>query len=115
MEFLELVILSGTVVSGLVLMIPIVAILTHHRRKLEELRLRQKVTINEETRAAIEGLRKEFTALKDTTTEYDVSFDTALRRIESRMGTVEQRVLHLEQRQEIVRLGVGQETFGGTQ
>ena len=105
MDLLTLVILSGTVISGLVLMIPIVAILTHHRRKLEEMRLRQKITINEETRAAIEALRKEFTALKDTTTEYDVSFDTALKRIESRMGNTEERVLQLEQRQQRMHVG----------
>jgi hypothetical protein len=113
MDLLELAIISGTVVAGLLLLIPIVAILTYHRRKLEEMRLRHKVSIAEETRAAIEAVRKEFSALKDTTTEYDVSFDTALHRIENRMTNMEQRVLQMEQRQETVRLGGSQENFSG--
>jgi hypothetical protein len=90
----------------MLLAIPIVGILTHHRRKLEEIRLRHKTDISGETKAAIEALRKEMAGLRDTTTEYDVSFDTALHRIESRVGTLEQRMQQVERGQQSARLEV---------
>jgi hypothetical protein len=108
-EFLKLAVLSGATVMGMILMIPIVWIWTTHRRKLEEMRLRHQITVAEETRAAIEAVRKEVAALRDTTTEYDVSFDTALHRMDSRMGNIEQRVIQLERVHENVRLGVVEE------
>ncbi len=87
-----LMILSGAGLFALILLIPFYAIWTSHKRHLEEIKARQRVQINEETKAAIEALREEFKALRDTTTQYDVSFDTALRRLESRVGHLEQRV-----------------------
>lgn len=86
-----------TIVTALVLAIPLFAIWAHHKRKLEEIRSRQRAQIAEETRAAIESLREEVKSLRDTATAYDVSFDTALQRLESRIGSVEQRVARLEQ------------------
>jgi hypothetical protein len=89
-------IVAGLVVTMMVLAIPWYAISTYHRRKLEEIRAKQKLDIGEETRAAIEGLRKEVAALRDTSTQYDVSFDTALNRLDSRMSHLEQRVRTVE-------------------
>ena len=42
-----------------------------------------------ETSAAVEALRKEVASLRDTTTRYDISFDTALQRLESRTTHLE--------------------------
>lgn len=102
------VFIVGFLVSGgilaMLLAIPFFAIGTHHKRKLEEIRARQKVAITEETRAAIEALRQEFAALRDTTTEYDISFDTALHRLESRTVNLEQRMQGIEQEAERVQI-----------
>lgn len=46
--------------------------------------------------AEIEQLRKEFASLRDTATQYDLSFDTALQRVEGRLGSIESRVGALE-------------------
>jgi hypothetical protein len=108
-EIITIAILAGTAVAGLVLMVPITWIVTNHRRKLEEMRMHHSVAVAEETRLAIEAVRKEVAALRDTTTEYDMSFDTALHRMESRMGNIEQRVLQVERVQEGQRLGAEQE------
>lgn len=108
-EIFRLVLASGALIAAMVLAIPIVVIVTYHRRKMEELRMRHQVSIAEETRAAIEGIRKDVSALRDTTTEYDVSFDTALRRIESQVGHLEQRMQRVERQQESVTVGSGQE------
>ena len=87
---------SGLVVTMTILAIPWYAISTYHKRKLEEIRARQQVDIAQETRVAIEALRGEIAALRDTTTQYDVSFDTALNRLDSRMGHLETRMRTVE-------------------
>src|SRR5207248_2929868 len=97
-------ILAGCGLFALILAIPFYVLWTSHRRKIEEMRLRHKVQIADETKAAIAALRQEFTALRDTTTQYDVSFDTALHRIESRLTNVEQRVNSVEH--EVQTVGV---------
>jgi hypothetical protein len=91
-------IIAGTLTLGMLLSIPIYAIRSFHRRKLEEIKARQTAQIDTNTREAIEALRAEFAALRDTTTQYDVSFDTALHRIEGRLGQMEQRVNRVERR-----------------
>jgi hypothetical protein len=100
LDFASIVVISIvtgiTIVTVFVLAIPLLAIWAHHKRKLEETRLGQRVRIAKETRAAIESLREELKSLRDTTTAYDLSFDTALQRLESRMTSVEQRIAHIE-------------------
>lgn len=91
-------ILAGTLTLGMLLSIPIYAIRAFHQRKLEEIKARQTTQIDANTLEAIEALREEFAALRDTTTQYDVSFDTALHRIEGRLGQMEQRVNRIERR-----------------
>jgi hypothetical protein len=41
-------------------------------------------------------LKRQIEELRDTTTKYDMSFDTALQRIESRVSNVENRVSGIE-------------------
>lgn len=80
-------------VVALLLSIPLYYLWGTHRRKMEELRLQRNVSVAQETKTAIEELRREMLALKDTTTQYDMSFDVALQRLESRVGHLEQRTL----------------------
>ena len=100
------VIIIGSIITGTVCLLifglPFYAIWTYHKRKMEELRMKNRANIDEQTRAAIEALRGEFNALRDTTTQYDVSFDSALRRIESRMSHMEQRITSVEQDKQAV-------------
>ena len=41
----------------------------------------------------VESVRRELAELRDTATRYDISFDAALQRIESRVGHLEQRAI----------------------
>jgi hypothetical protein len=47
-------------------------------------------------RASVEALQQEVRALRETSTQYDLSFDSALQRMESRMENVERRVQAVE-------------------
>jgi hypothetical protein len=73
--------------------IPIALILTHHKRKMEELRQNREGKMAEEIRAEFTAVRAEIQALRDTTMQYDLSFDSALQHLERRMTHVEQRTL----------------------
>jgi hypothetical protein len=101
----------ATLLGGMVFSIPLYAIWTYHKRKLEEIKGRQRSTIDKSTVEAIDALRKEMAALRDMTTQYDMSFDTALKRLESRVGHVEQKMITRgsEQESERVRVGLGLE------
>jgi len=63
--------------------------------RLEIMRLKMQATSsdgNSSLRAEVEQLRAQVNSLRDTTTQYDLSFDTALQQMEQRMRNVEQRV-----------------------
>src|SRR5881227_3647984 len=89
-------ILASLVMVGMIMAIPLYLIKTYHRRKMEELRIKERSEIDVDTKEAIEALQKEMAALRDTTTQYDVSFDTALSRIENRMAHLERRMTETE-------------------
>ncbi len=69
--------------------IPALLIWTHHKRTMEELRLRNKNAIGETIKAEFASVRAEIQALRDTSTQYDLSFDTSLQRLERRIEQIE--------------------------
>ena len=97
--------LLGGFLGGLVLLIIVFALWLWHRRKMAEINVQTRGRVSEETRAAIEELRMEIAALKDTTTQYDMSFDSALHRLESRMAHMEQKVSQVQEAPQSLQLG----------
>ncbi len=83
-------------VMGIIMAVPIVAILTSHWRAVLELKLQHRAQGGNASEA-IEALRREMAELRDTSTRFDVSFDTALQRMEDRMSAIEQRVSRADQ------------------
>jgi hypothetical protein len=74
----------------IVLSIPLALIWTHHKRKMLEMRLKREALVNHQFQAQLDALRVEVQSLRDTATQYDMSFDTALQRIDRRVMTLEQ-------------------------
>jgi hypothetical protein len=89
----------------LALLIPIMAIFgifflpvwTSHQRKMMELRLKAGSQTDANLLAELQAMKAQIAELRDTTTRYDMSFDSALQRIESRAGHLETRVSTVEQ------------------
>jgi hypothetical protein len=77
--------------------IPIIAILTSHQQKMAQLRAQSSQATDAKVLEELQSLKQQMAELRDTTTRYDMSFDAALQRIESRVGNVEGRVATLEQ------------------
>lgn len=76
--------------------IPLSAIWGHNRRKMMELKLRLNQGDDASVRAAVDALRAEVRTLRDTTMQYDISFDSALQRVESRVDQMERRIAPTE-------------------
>ena len=86
--------------------IPMVAIWTTHQRKLLELKLQLGSQGSDNVRSEFEALRNEVRSLRDTTMQYDLSFDTALQRLEQRVDTMERRAVSA-QAEEQIQVGAG--------
>ena len=87
--------LIGLVVVVGIFGTPVIAVIADHQRKLAEIRLRGQ-SGDAALAQELKELKKQVEELRDTTTRYDMSFDTALQRIESRVSNVEQRVSGME-------------------
>ena len=85
--------------------IPLSAIWTSHHRKMMELKLRLNNHGDSGLRAELEALRQEVRSLRDTSTQYDLSFDTALQRMEHRVEGIERNVLSGHQVDNMQTLG----------
>jgi hypothetical protein len=83
-----LMIMVGLPVSA-VFALAFAGIYTHHRRKMEELRLKEQRLISADIQAEFEKIRGELRELRDVTMQYDLSFDTALQQMEHRIAHIE--------------------------
>lgn len=85
-----LAMLLGIPAGTLVMLTPvfITRMILKHREKLHAMRYPQEGApgvIQE-----IQALRREVTALRETTTKFDMAFDAAIDRLEDRVGSLEQ-------------------------
>lgn len=87
----------GIIAVVMVFSIPITAIYTSHRRQMMEMKLKMHQGTDENVASELREIKQQLVSLRDTTTQYDMSFDVALQRMESRLGHLEQRVGEVEQ------------------
>ena len=80
--------LVGVPLVGVSAIIPML-IWTHHRRKMEELRMKGNRLVTEDIRTEFAAIRAEIRDLRDTSMQYDLSFDTALQQMERRVNKIE--------------------------
>lgn len=80
--------LVGVPLLGISSIVPML-IWTHHRRKMEELRMKGGRIVAEDIRTEFATIRAEIRDLRDTSMQYDLSFDTALQQMERRVNKIE--------------------------
>ena len=80
--------LVGVPLVGVSSIIPML-IWTHHRRKMEELRMQGRRLVAEDIRTEFATIRAEIRDLRDTSMQYDLSFDTAMQQMERRVNKIE--------------------------
>ena len=85
-------VIAALLICGL----PIVAIVTSHQRKMMEMKLKLGAQSQAAPSSELQDLRRVIDELRDTTTRYDISFDAALQRMDSRMNNVEQKLAAVE-------------------
>lgn len=81
--------MEGLVAIIMVFSVPLAAILSHHRQQMARFQGGAGRGMFEELRAEIDMLRQEVRSLRDTSTQYDLSFDTALQRMDDRVEKLE--------------------------
>ena len=82
-----------TLAMFVVFSIPMFALWSRHKQKMLEMQLRLRGQNGDtNVQSQIEALRQELRGLRDTSTQYDLSFDTALQRMERRVEGIERRV-----------------------
>lgn len=87
---------AGNLAILLIFGLPIIAVVTSHQRKLMEMKLKLGAQTQSTPSREMQDLKRAIDELRDTTTRYDISFDAALQRIESRVGHLEGRVNAIE-------------------
>ena len=97
--------LTGIIAVLCVFGIPLTAIWTTHRRKVLELQLQLRGQGDNGLRSELEALRQEVRSLRDTSMQYDLSFDTALQRMEQRVERMERGAIPM-QSEEQMQVGV---------
>jgi hypothetical protein len=80
--------------------IPLLAIWTGHVRKLAEIKANGTKSNDNSLRGEVEALRAEVASLRDTTTKFDLSFDSQLTQLETRMERSESQNLKRYQSEE---------------
>ena len=91
-------------IPGIIFAIPIVAIITSHQRKMAEMKMQMGGKADSSVIEELKALKQQMAELRDTTTRYDISFDAALQRIESRVGHLESKVSVIEQAPQQARI-----------
>lgn len=94
----ELIVMFFLIFGGGSMLTKMWSTFNNTRIEMARIRSEQRVTGTSNTRevealrAELESTRKELQALRDTSMQYDISFDTALGRMESRVAHVERRI-----------------------
>jgi hypothetical protein len=70
---------------------------SRHKQRVLELQMQLRSQGDTGLRQEVMALREELRALRDTSMQYDLSFDTALQKIDQRMIAVERCVGQVEQ------------------
>ncbi len=79
-------------IFGIPMSIPILNIWTRHQREMMQMRLRLQQHGEGNVGADLAALRQEIHALRETSMQYDLSFDAALQRLEQRVIRTEQNM-----------------------
>lgn len=99
MQFTELVVAIVSVsVTGSVLKSYLA-----YKLKVAEIRQQRASAPDAALRQEMAELKQKMTELRDVTTQYDMSFDSALHRVESRLANVEHRIGEVESQSNVAQ------------
>ncbi len=89
-----LLLLAGIPSVTLFALLPMSLVYSYHKRKMEQLRLQRDNLLSQHIANEFAAVRDEIKALRDTSMQYDLSFDTALHQIDRRIAGLEREAYH---------------------
>ncbi len=81
--------LLGIPAVTLFALLPMAALFMSHKRKMEQIKLQRDNLLSQHIAGEFAAVREEIKALRDTSMQYDLSFDTALHQMERRVASLE--------------------------
>jgi hypothetical protein len=95
-QFWEILILLLVGIPSVTLfaLLPMYGLYTFHKRKMEQFRLQRDNLLSQHIANEFDSVREEIKALRDTSMQYDLSFDTALHQMERRVNGLERETYH---------------------
>lgn len=89
---MDIVALAAIVfIFGPALVIPITAMVLKHRKEMLQMELEKRRLSNQAVEERIEALRAEIAALRETTTQYDLSIQANLENLQERVRALEEQ------------------------
>lgn len=88
-------ILFGIPAVTLFALLPMSLVYSYHKRKMEQLRLQRDNLLSQHIANEFAAVREEIKALRDTSMQYDLSFDTALHQMERRVNGLEREAYRI--------------------
>jgi hypothetical protein len=88
----------GVLILGVIsfTLIALVSIIGSFQKEIVMAQLKAKQQTDPQTLASLNALREEVRMLRDTTMQYDMSFDNALQNMEKRVAGMERRMNQIE-------------------
>jgi hypothetical protein len=81
----------------------ITMVVLRHQRAMAELELKKGQSVSHGSSSEMQEISRQLHELRDTTTRYDMSFDAALQRLESRVANLETK--QIQPAEEYSRIG----------
>src|SRR5579859_629473 len=81
----------GVIAIIMVFSVPLAGIYAGYRHEMMKLKLKMMNQGDANLQAKVDALQQEVRALRETSMQYDLSFDTALQRMEARVEGLERR------------------------
>ena len=88
--------LTGMVAIGMFFGLPMLVIWTKHQRRMLELQLLKGGNVDQNLQSELQALRQEMRSLRETTMQYDLSFDTALQNMERKQEGLDRKIQTLQ-------------------
>jgi hypothetical protein len=79
------------IIPILIFSIPLLAIWTKHKQKMEEIKTQRNQGLNSDVQAKLDALQRQIVEIKDQSSRFDLALDASQDRLEERIAFLEEK------------------------